>query len=289
MIAPFVMGTIIVSLCTGAEITNPTFGWTNASSMALAHSNVTRYAYMTAKTTQKDDYVLLMFDEIVMARDEESGIEQYVQQLIPGKTNEFNKPRILEVGFGMGISATFIHRSGCSTHTIVEANADIMKSLVDWRIKMVNSSDCTVTPIFGFWEDVLGQLDGGYDGIMYDPHPSLPTLPFLVEARRLLKPGGRLVFFLSQYDNTVPVSEVWKGTKAMLKQAGWKDDEIHHPKLFYGSVMADCGHKYTKPGPTDECPFRSITYIIPNIVKRDGPSMKKCDTDYMQSTIEQPK
>merc|ERR1712224_79659 len=218
--------------------------------MSLAHSTVGRHEFMTAKATQKDDYVLLMFDEIVMARDEESGIEQYVRELIPNKTS---RPRILEIGFGMGISASFIHKAGCASHTIVEANADVMKSLVDWRIKMTKSSSCLVTPVFGFWEDVLYQLDGVYDGIMYDPHPLTATLPFLTEARRLLKVGGKLVFFLSVYQNA-SVPRVWRSTRARLTKAGWKEDEIGKPKLFYGEVMADCGHAYSKPGPTKECP-----------------------------------
>jgi len=250
------------------DISNPTFGQTNISHMELAHSTVSRQQFMTAKATQKDNYVLLMFDEIVMARDEETGIENYVHTLIPDES----KPRILEVGFGMGISASYIHKVGCSSHTIVEANADVMKSLVDWRINMTKSSACLVTPIFGFWEDVLTQLSTGmYGGIMYDPHPSTATLPFLREARRLLRVGGKLVFFLSLYHNS-SVPSTWRKTRDKLKLAGWQDIEIGKPKLFHGEVMADCGHKYTQPGPTKECPFRPITYIIPEIVrKRDPP------------------
>jgi len=257
------------------DVSNTNFGHTNSSHMSLAHSDVSRHDFMKAKATQRDDYVLLMFDEIVMARDEEGGIEQYVNALIP----EGNNPRLLEIGFGMGISADFIHKRGCASHTIIEANADVMKTLVDWRIKRAESSNCLVTPIFGFWEDAVSQLGANtYDGIMYDPHPSTATVPFLKEARRLLRFGGRVVFFLSVYDNRT-VAATWRHTKRTLRKAGWHDDEIGKPKLFHGEVMADCGHKYTKPGPTEECPFRPLTYIIPDVKKKkDIPALAGHDT-----------
>ena len=36
---------------------------------------------------------------------------------------------ILEIGFGMGISAQFIQDFGCASHTIVESHPEILKNL----------------------------------------------------------------------------------------------------------------------------------------------------------------
>jgi len=219
---------------------------------------------MMAKATTKDNFVLLMFDEIVMARDEEDGIKQYVRSLIP----DDSRPDILEIGFGMGISAGFIHKAGCSSHAVIEANADVMKTLVDWRVNMSNVSSCIVKPMFGFWEDIIPILGSeAFDGMMYDPHPSVATVRFLSEARRVLRPGGRLMFFISNYKNS-SVPQTWRRVKQNLQAAGWQENEIEKPKLSYGSVMADCGSKYTVPHPTPQCPFRPITYIIPQVRKQ---------------------
>ena len=38
-----------------------------------------------------------------------------------------NGGNILEIGFGMGISAQFIQDFGCATHTIVESHPDILQ------------------------------------------------------------------------------------------------------------------------------------------------------------------
>lgn len=250
------------------SVTNPRFGHTNETHMSIAHSDVTRYEYMSANVTKLDDYILLMFDEIVMARDEEDGILKYIEMLGLHLNGPNKAVDVLEIGFGMGISGKLIQENGCSLHTIIEANSNVMKSLVDWKIGMAGPSQtCLVTPMFGFWEDVMPMLRGGsYGAVMYDPHPSIATVPFLREAWRVLQTGGKLVFFLAVYDN-VSVPMAWNHMVSMLLTAGWSNWEIGTPVIHNGLVMADCGHKYSKPGPTKECPFRNITYIIPNITK----------------------
>jgi spermidine synthase len=75
-----------------------------------------------------------------------------------------NGGNILEIGFGMGISAQFIQDFGCATHTIVESHPDILQKLREWAKDKPN-----VTIIQGDWfelQDTISQKQ--YDGIFYD-------------------------------------------------------------------------------------------------------------------------
>ena len=75
-----------------------------------------------------------------------------------------NSGHILEIGFGMGISAQFIQEFGCESHTIVEIHPDILTLLHEWAKDKPN-----VTIIQGDWfelQDVICQQQ--YDGIFYD-------------------------------------------------------------------------------------------------------------------------
>lgn len=247
-------------------ITNLRFGVTNSTHMELARSTVTRMEFVTANITNKDDYMLLMFDEIVMARDEENGIRAHIDNLMTKQVQD-NPLRVLEIGYGLGISANMIQEAGCASHTIIEANMNVMHSLIDWSVHTKNSSDCIVIPVFGFWEDTLGRLrSGSYDRIFYDPLPSIPTRSFLAHSRRLLAPGGRLGFTSATYYHD-KVSGVWNHIQNTMLKSGWKAQELNSPVLVKGSVMADCGHLYTKPEPTPDYPYRDIIYIIPNVTK----------------------
>lgn len=241
------------------------FGDTNETHLHLSYRTVGRDAYMAAEAvTTPDDKMLIMFDEVVMARDETDAIAEYIGSLVtrPGLD-------VLEVGFGMAISSSLVQATGCARHTIVEANAGIMKRLVDWRVERQSSSaapGCVVVPVFGFWEDALGRLrDASLDAIWFDPHPSTATVEFVQEARRLLRPGGRVSFFLSTYHEE-NVEPMWTLERAKLLEAGWREGEIASPRVFQGTVVDDCGHRHlSSDGP--RCPRRSMWYIIPVLTR----------------------
>jgi guanidinoacetate N-methyltransferase len=81
--------------------------------------------------------------------------------------------RILEVGFGMGISAKFIRdlakASNVTEHVVVEANEHVFASLQEYARQTKDM--LTVTPMLGFWEYVLPNLpDCSFDGILFDPY-----------------------------------------------------------------------------------------------------------------------
>jgi len=60
---------------------------------------------------------------------------------------------ILEVGFGMGISAGYIHSHSISTHTIIENHPDIIPKAQAWA-----SNKSNVTIVTGSWYNVKDSL-----------------------------------------------------------------------------------------------------------------------------------
>ncbi len=105
---------------------------------------------------------------------------------------------ILEVGYGMGISAGYIQRHDIKKHTIIEANQGV------YRRAREDMKHARVPKEFlvGFWEDITCRLPSeDFDGILFDTYPlSAPEIhrnhfPFFPEAFRLLKPDGILTYY----------------------------------------------------------------------------------------------
>tara|TARA_R110000744_G_scaffold95328_1_gene184241 strand:+ start:497 stop:1063 length:567 start_codon:yes stop_codon:yes gene_type:complete len=69
---------------------------------------------------------------------------------------------ILEIGFGMGISAGYIQSHSISTHTICENHPQIIPLALEWAENKPN-----VTIITSSWYDVKDEL-GTFDGVFYD-------------------------------------------------------------------------------------------------------------------------
>ncbi len=117
---------------------------------------------------------------------------------------------VLEVGFGLGLSATAIQEFGARSHTIVECNAAIVDRFTRWK------SDHTAARIQlleGRWQDCVDRL-GEYDGILFDIYPLTKaemfkavvqdvTLaqPFFDVAARHLAPGGVFTYFTAELDS----------------------------------------------------------------------------------------
>lgn len=99
---------------------------------------------------------------------------------------------VLEIGFGMGLSATAIQEFGVNSHTIVEAHPEIAKKAREWAKDYKN-----VVIIEGMWNEVVDQLElGKYDGIMYDTDMDPYLRSFHRDwAFKLLKEGGILTSF----------------------------------------------------------------------------------------------
>ena len=78
------------------------------------------------------------------------------------------KPRgnVLEIGFGLGYSASEIQKYKIKSHTIIEDNHTILKDLKKWSKKQVHK----VNIIEGTWQTNLKTL-GKFDCIFFDDSP----------------------------------------------------------------------------------------------------------------------
>lgn len=107
----------------------------------------------------KTDDLLVWNGQIVMSRSEETYFETIfsrIQHLKPAK--------VLEVGFGLGISASIIQRTlKPRQHDIVEIEQGIFSDLEAFSAK-----NPSVKPHKGDWLDA--DIKGPYDLIFYDPY-----------------------------------------------------------------------------------------------------------------------
>ena len=69
---------------------------------------------------------------------------------------------ILEIGFGMGISANYIQSHSINSHTICENHPQIISLALEWAENKPN-----VTIVTSSWYDVKDTV-GTFDGIFYD-------------------------------------------------------------------------------------------------------------------------
>jgi protein arginine N-methyltransferase 2 len=103
---------------------------------------------------------------------------------------------VLEIGFGMGISATMIQQVRPASHTIVEPHPQILTRAKGWQ-----TGHSGVQLISGYWQQ-LQKIDKRFSAIFFDPFSDdiesviEENLQFIVfAAQSLLIEGGRLALF----------------------------------------------------------------------------------------------
>jgi guanidinoacetate N-methyltransferase len=117
---------------------------------------------------------------------------------------------VLEVGFGMGISATCIQELGVRSHTIIEANREVMAELERWRDRYPDR-DIRLVP--GRWQDTVDGL-GRFDAVLFDTYPTSEAefLAHVVQdvayaehffpyAAAHLRPGGAFTYYTNEIDS----------------------------------------------------------------------------------------
>ena len=99
---------------------------------------------------------------------------------------------ILEIGFGMGISANYMQSHSINSHTIIENHPDIIPRAQAWASKKPNT-----TIITGSWYDVKDSLPT-YDGIFYDTFGDWDMYNFSSSLSSLTKLGAKVTWWNCQ-------------------------------------------------------------------------------------------
>jgi guanidinoacetate N-methyltransferase len=117
---------------------------------------------------------------------------------------------VLEVGFGLGVSATLMQQHGVRSHTIIDCNPSVIERYERWR-GAYPERDIRMVP--GLWQDVIGQL-GQFDAIFFhtyalDEDESVELLArsvtfaanFFPAAAEHLRPGGVFTYLTGEIDS----------------------------------------------------------------------------------------
>jgi hypothetical protein len=91
---------------------------------------------------------------------------------------------ILEIGFGMGISANYIQSHPIRSHTIVENHPEVIPRLNEWALDKPN-----VIVVSDGWYQSLQSLST-YDGVLYDTFGDEDNQFFGEVLPSLVKPSG---------------------------------------------------------------------------------------------------
>ena len=111
---------------------------------------------------------------------------------------------ILEIGFGMGISAGYIQSHSINSHTIIENHPDIIPRAQAWA-----SGKSNVTVVTGNWYSIKDNLST-YDGLFYDTFGDDDMQYFSSSLSSLVKSGGVATWWniLSEENNYYNIPSV---------------------------------------------------------------------------------
>ena len=96
---------------------------------------------------------------------------------------------ILEIGFGMGMSANYIQSHSISSHTIIENHPDIIPRAQAWASEKSN-----VTIVTSSWYAIRNSLST-YDGVFYDTFGDDNWDKFGVELPNLVKANAKVTWW----------------------------------------------------------------------------------------------
>jgi len=117
---------------------------------------------------------------------------------------------ILEIGFGCGVSATFIQEQSVLSHTIIECNDSVVERFFKWKEFFPENK---INLVHGLWQDTIDDL-GHFDGIFFHTYPlneeeymknvhgrATFAEHFFETAAEHLRPGGVFTYFSNEIDS----------------------------------------------------------------------------------------
>ena len=117
---------------------------------------------------------------------------------------------ILEIGFGCGVSATFIQEHSVLSHTIIECNDSVVERFFKWKELFKENK---INLVHGLWQDTIDDL-GQFDGIFFHTYPlneeeymknvhgrTTFAEHFFETAAKHLHPGGVFTYFSNEIDS----------------------------------------------------------------------------------------
>lgn len=158
---------------------------------------------------------------------------------------------VLELGFGMAISANYIQQHKIKKHIIIEANKEVASK----ARKFAKKAKIKTVILEGLWEDAINKIkDESIDGILFDTYPISEEelyqnhFNFFPFAYKKLKKGGIFTYYSDE------VKKFGKVHLRKLQEAGFKIKNIKS--------------NVSKVNPPKDCEYwKAKTMLAPIIIK----------------------
>jgi ubiquinone/menaquinone biosynthesis C-methylase UbiE len=151
-------------------------------------------SWKESKLNYQSSIGILSYSDVAVMWDCEEPLMKEMAATIKGKGEI-----VLEVGYGLGISAKLIDSDEIvKTHVIIEANEGIYNNLVDYSKTVKNIN---VIPVLDYFENwVVKQPSDYFDCVFFDTFPIKEftddhTIRNFKEIYRIMKVGGTFTFY----------------------------------------------------------------------------------------------
>jgi hypothetical protein len=111
---------------------------------------------MNPKTDELGAEILELGPDQVMMEWEKPYMKALVDRLLP-------EGDVLEIGFGLGYSASFISKYPIKSYTVIESDPEVAKRASEWA----TNQPFPVKVVVGSWQDTINFL-GEFDSIFFD-------------------------------------------------------------------------------------------------------------------------